>query len=710
MGVLNVTPDSFSDGGRWFDARRRGRARAPLLDDGADIARRRRGVDPSRRRPGRPPTRSARGCVPVVAALAAEGVAVSRRHDARRGRAAARSRPARRSSTTCPAASPTPRCCASSPRPGSTTSRCTGARHADRWTTLDALRRRGRRGPRRTRAPGSTPASRRGRAPSRSCSTRDSASRRPAGQLAAARAPRRAHGPRPAGARRGLPQAVPRHAPGGPDGRPRPARDAATAAVTALAADAGAWCVRVHEVGGSADAVRVAAAGGSPVGTTSGRHGGTQTPQTPVAGGESDQIRLVGISAVGHHGVFEHERREGQSFGADVVLISTPGALRRPTTLRAPSTTACSLSRSPACWREPVDLIETVAERIAATVLAHAQVVAVDVEVHKPQAPLSVPFDDVAVSIRRDRGEFRRRSRWTRRTASPRNRADRAGRARTTGDRGAPGRRGRSGPVADEPAACGRTDLGAVPSGRGPGRLHRRPGPEHDPAPVGRRRARRDPGRSRRMSSSRSGPTSARLRTRSARRSRLSRRSAGSRWSGCRRSRDRRRSGGRTSRTTSTLSCSRGRRSRLGAAAGHAGDRGGPDRERAERWGPRTLDIDLIVYGSILAVADDLELPHPGPMSAPSCSSRGRRSPRTPCCRPRGRPGRRPGGHGAGPQRYQVARSRLVGPVGGDGSDRTPGVRLVLLAGAVAVLSAFLLFGLDARGGSSRRRPCSPRS
>ncbi|MET0788379.1 MAG: dihydropteroate synthase [Cellulomonas sp.] len=48
----------------------------------------------------------------------------------------------------------------------------------------------------------------------------------------------------------------------GPDGEPAPplARDGATAAVSALAAAAGAWCVRVHEVTGSADAVRVAAA------------------------------------------------------------------------------------------------------------------------------------------------------------------------------------------------------------------------------------------------------------------------------------------------------------------------------------------------------------------------------------------------------------------------------------------------------------------
>jgi dihydropteroate synthase len=48
----------------------------------------------------------------------------------------------------------------------------------------------------------------------------------------------------------------------GPDGTPRPfsRSDDATLAVTALAAHAGAWCVRVHEVGPNADAVRVAAA------------------------------------------------------------------------------------------------------------------------------------------------------------------------------------------------------------------------------------------------------------------------------------------------------------------------------------------------------------------------------------------------------------------------------------------------------------------
>ncbi|WP_456786835.1 dihydropteroate synthase [Cellulomonas sp. P5_C5] len=69
----------------------------------------------------------------------------------------------------------------------------------------------------------------------------------------------------------------------GPDGEPAPplARDGATAAVSALAAAAGAWCVRVHEVAGSADAVRVAAAW----------HGG-QGAHGPGAGVSEDELAV----------------------------------------------------------------------------------------------------------------------------------------------------------------------------------------------------------------------------------------------------------------------------------------------------------------------------------------------------------------------------------------------------------------------------------
>ena len=74
-----------------------------------------------------------------------------------------------------------------------------------------------------------------------------------------------------------------------------------------------------------------------------------------------------------------------------------------------------------------------------------------------------------------------------------------------------------------------------------------------------------------------------------------------------------RRSAARSSpRTTSTPSCSPrttlAARDLLRATQAIEQAHG---RERQEHWGPRTLDIDIVLYGSVLAVTDDLELPHP---------------------------------------------------------------------------------------------------
>lgn len=120
-----------------------------------------------------------------------------------------------------------------------------------------------------------------------------------------------------------------------------------------------------------------------------------------------DQIRLSGIAATGFHGVFEHERREGQRFVADVVAhLDTRRAAARDDLAHTLDYGALGVQVQAVLAGDPVDLIETLAERIAATVLAHAVVQAVDVTVHKPQAPITVPFDDVVVSIRRDRSKL----------------------------------------------------------------------------------------------------------------------------------------------------------------------------------------------------------------------------------------------------------------------------------------------------------------
>lgn len=117
-----------------------------------------------------------------------------------------------------------------------------------------------------------------------------------------------------------------------------------------------------------------------------------------------DRIRLTGVSATGYHGVFPHERREGQTFVADVVAhVDTRRAAATDDLAHTLDYGALAEQVAAVLAGEPADLIETVAERIAATVLAHPQVQAVDVALHKPQAPITVPFADVVVEVRRDR-------------------------------------------------------------------------------------------------------------------------------------------------------------------------------------------------------------------------------------------------------------------------------------------------------------------
>lgn len=118
----------------------------------------------------------------------------------------------------------------------------------------------------------------------------------------------------------------------------------------------------------------------------------------------TDEIVLSGIRAFGHHGVYEHERREGQEFVADVVLgLSLRAAAVSDDVADTVHYGEFAAEVAGILSGEPADLIETVAQRIADAALAHALVETVRVTVHKPQAPVGVPFGDVAVTIRRSR-------------------------------------------------------------------------------------------------------------------------------------------------------------------------------------------------------------------------------------------------------------------------------------------------------------------
>ncbi|MDT3397751.1 dihydroneopterin aldolase [Streptomyces sp. B1866] len=117
-----------------------------------------------------------------------------------------------------------------------------------------------------------------------------------------------------------------------------------------------------------------------------------------------DRVALRGLRARGHHGVFPHEREEGQTFVVDVVLglDTRPAAatddLTRTVHYGVVAEEVVELVRG-----EPVALIETLAERIAERCLRHAPVREVEVVVHKPEAPVTVPFEDVTITITRSR-------------------------------------------------------------------------------------------------------------------------------------------------------------------------------------------------------------------------------------------------------------------------------------------------------------------
>ena len=115
-----------------------------------------------------------------------------------------------------------------------------------------------------------------------------------------------------------------------------------------------------------------------------------------------DRIVVTGIRGHGRHGVFDHERRDGQEFAVDVELeVGTTAAARSDDLADTVDYGQVAIAVHALIVGEPVDLVETLAERIADACLAFGGVHAVSVTVHKPSAPIPVPFDDVQLRIRR---------------------------------------------------------------------------------------------------------------------------------------------------------------------------------------------------------------------------------------------------------------------------------------------------------------------
>ena len=120
----------------------------------------------------------------------------------------------------------------------------------------------------------------------------------------------------------------------------------------------------------------------------------------------ADRIRLTGLHGRGYHGVLESEREAGQEFWVDVDLeVDVARASASDDLTQTVDYSAVAQQVHELITGQSVNLIETLADRIAHTCLNHALVSAVTVTVYKPQAPISVPFENVSVTIRRVRAD-----------------------------------------------------------------------------------------------------------------------------------------------------------------------------------------------------------------------------------------------------------------------------------------------------------------
>lgn len=118
----------------------------------------------------------------------------------------------------------------------------------------------------------------------------------------------------------------------------------------------------------------------------------------------TDRIELRGLMIRGNHGVFDHERRDGQDFIIDITVWIDLADAAASDDLNDTFDYGVLAQRAADIVAGPArDLIETVAAEIAEDVMTDARVHATEVTVHKPHAPIPLTFADVAVVARRSR-------------------------------------------------------------------------------------------------------------------------------------------------------------------------------------------------------------------------------------------------------------------------------------------------------------------
>jgi dihydroneopterin aldolase len=117
---------------------------------------------------------------------------------------------------------------------------------------------------------------------------------------------------------------------------------------------------------------------------------------------ELDEITLTGVRAFGRHGVYPDERRDGQYFIVDATLhLDTRRAAETDDVADTVHYGEVAEEIVRLVESDPVDLLEALAARIADALLARPLVRRVTITIHKPGAPITVPFSDVTITIKR---------------------------------------------------------------------------------------------------------------------------------------------------------------------------------------------------------------------------------------------------------------------------------------------------------------------
>ncbi len=115
-------------------------------------------------------------------------------------------------------------------------------------------------------------------------------------------------------------------------------------------------------------------------------------------------IEIRGLRVFAYHGVFEHERRDGQDFVLDITLLASSDAAGSTDELGDAVDYGAVCERAVELTQSgPYNLIERVAELVATSLLAEFPVDRVTVRVAKPDAPIPHPFDHVAVTVTHER-------------------------------------------------------------------------------------------------------------------------------------------------------------------------------------------------------------------------------------------------------------------------------------------------------------------